>query len=164
MPDAKQIVVNTSPLLALIAAWGRLDRLQALYARVLVPFEVCEEIRHGGKDGFGVTEFQSADFLDKQAEPLAIAPFLRNSLDRGEAAVTQLALDRGVRTVCIDELVGRRVARLNDLELMGSVGVLVRAYRQDQGFSVKEALRRMQEKGIRLGDQVVEFALREAGD
>ena len=164
MPDAKQIVINTSPLLALIAAWGRLDRLRALYSRVLVPFEVCEEILRGGKDGFGVAEFEVAEFLDKQTQSLAIEPFLRNSLDRGEAAVIQLALDRGVRTVCIDEVVGRRIARLNDLDLTGSVGVLIRAYRQDQGFSMQGALQRMQERGIRLGDQVMEFALREAGE
>jgi len=40
MPD-KSIVINTSPLLALIAAWGNLERLRGLYQQVLVPFEVC---------------------------------------------------------------------------------------------------------------------------
>ena len=32
MPSTQSIVINTSPILALVAAWGSLDRLQPLYS------------------------------------------------------------------------------------------------------------------------------------
>jgi predicted nucleic acid-binding protein len=35
---------------------------------------------------------------------------LLNSLDAGEASVIQLALNERIRTVCIDESAGRRLA------------------------------------------------------
>jgi predicted nucleic acid-binding protein len=48
---------------------------------------------------------------------------LLNTLDRGEAAVIQLALDEGVHTVCIDEAAGRRIARLNGLSVRGAISI-----------------------------------------
>lgn len=55
MPDrSKAIVTNTTPLIALTAATGSLDVLRSLYTRVVVPYEVAEEIRIGGKDAFGL--------------------------------------------------------------------------------------------------------------
>ena len=48
MPDRKEIVINTGPLIALVAAIGDLALLNGLYSRILVPFEVCSEIMAGG--------------------------------------------------------------------------------------------------------------------
>ena len=42
MPETEKLVINTGPLLALIAGVGDLSLLKLLYKRVLVPFEVCE--------------------------------------------------------------------------------------------------------------------------
>jgi predicted nucleic acid-binding protein len=44
MPETEKLVINTGPLLALIAGIGDLSLLELLYKRVLVPFEVCQEI------------------------------------------------------------------------------------------------------------------------
>ena len=85
-------------------------------------------------------------------------------LDRGEAAVIQVALDEKVETVCIDEPVGRRVARLNGLRITGSLGVLLRARREGTAFSMADAIGRMRARGIWLGEDVVRFALLEAGE
>jgi hypothetical protein len=48
MPELKELVINTTPILALIAAAGSLDMLPLLYRRVWVSGEVCREIRVGG--------------------------------------------------------------------------------------------------------------------
>jgi len=45
LDQAKVIVTNTTPLIALTAATGSLDVLHVLYSRVIVPYEVAEEIR-----------------------------------------------------------------------------------------------------------------------
>ncbi|MEM6256180.1 MAG: DUF3368 domain-containing protein [Cyanobacteria bacterium P01_D01_bin.156] len=164
MPRPQSIVINTSPLLALIAAWGNLTRLSSLYAEVLVSYEVTQEILEGGVTNFGITEFQAADGLTKLDQPLTIAPFLRNSLDLGEASVIQLALDRSISTVCIDEAVGRRVARLNGLTVTGSVGILLKANQQNPVLSVKAAITNMLNRNIRLSQYVIDFALKQSGE
>lgn len=55
LEQAKVVVTNTTPLIALTAATGSLEVLRALYTRVIVPYEVAEEIRAGGKEAFGLS-------------------------------------------------------------------------------------------------------------
>ncbi len=163
MPETQEIVINTGPIIALVAALGDLRVLQ-IYQRVWVPFEVCQEIVIGGKARFALAEFEVAHWLQKHPHSLQIAPGLRNTLDKGEAAVIQLALDKAVSTVCIDEPAGRRAARLYDLALTGSVGILLRALREGYTFSMRAAIERMRTHGIRLSTRVIEFALTQAGE
>ncbi|MDP3878614.1 MAG: DUF3368 domain-containing protein [Methylobacter sp.] len=164
MPEKKVLVINTTPIISLIAATGSLEMLPLLYRRVLVPVEVCREIEAGGADGFAITEFERMTWLDKQSQPTPIPLLLKNSLDAGEAAVIQLALQQGITLVAIDETVGRRFARLSGLTITGSIGILLRAKQLGYPLSMAEAIGRMRQRGIWLGDTVVEFALREAGE
>lgn len=161
MPETQELVINTGPLIALVAALGDLQVLQ-IYRRVWVPFEVCQEIAAGSPAQFASSEFDAASWLYKQPQPLRIAPVLLNMLDRGEAAVIQLALDHAVSTVCIDEAAGRRIARLNNLTVTGSIGVLLRALREGHTFSMQEAIEHMLAHGVRLSNRVIEFALTQA--
>ena len=163
MPRTEEIVVNTGPLIALVAALGDI-RMLRIYRRVHVPFEVGQEIRTGGPAQFAVSEFEAAHWLQKHPQTSRIAPVLLNTLDRGEAAVIQLALDQNIQTVVIDEAAGRRVARLNGLNVTGSIGILLRAQNEGLQFSIREAIDRMTAQGIWLSDQVVAFALQEAGE
>mgnify|MGYP001575267273 CR=1 FL=1 len=164
MPNPEKLVINTSPLIALMAALGDLEILRALYKNVLVPFEVCEEIYAGGAEGFGIEAFEQAVWLRKWPLPLDIAPLLRNSLDRGEASAIQLALDQSINTVCIDETAGRRIAKLSNLQVTGSIGILLRAKKDGLPITIADAIQRMKEQGIWLSNRVIAFALREAGE
>ncbi len=159
----RTLVINTSPIIALIAALGDLQVLK-MYERVLVPVEVHHELLAGGAVNFALAEFEAADWLDKRTQPVTIGTALRNSLDKGEAAVIQLALDENFQTVCIDEAAGRRIARLNGLLVTGSIGILLRALEQGYSFSMQETIDRMRVQGIWLSDRVVAFALTQAGE
>ena len=163
MPESS-IVINTGPIIALIAATGDLSLLSKLYSRVIVPREVCEEVLANGRTMFGATEFASADGIERRTEPVEIGSLLSQLLDRGEASVVQLAINDGIETVCIDEHVGRRVARLNGLRVTGSLGVLIRAKREGHSLVMSDAVSRMREAGIFLSDRVIEAALHEAGE
>jgi predicted nucleic acid-binding protein len=164
MPEPARIAINTGPLIALVAAVGDLTVLRSLYTEVLVPYEVCQEILVGGSTGFAVAEFEAAIWLQKQQAPLNISPLLLNSLDRGEAAVIQLAIDENISTVCIDEAAGRRIARLSGLTLTGSIGILLRAKQSGYPFSMQQAISQMLSLGIRLSSTVINFALEQAGE
>lgn len=163
MPETQEIVINTGPMIAIVAALGSLDVLK-IYRRVCVPLEVCGEITTGESSRFAALEFEAAHWLEKWKQPLSLSAMLLNSLDVGEASVIQLALNERIRTVCIDESAGRRMARLNDLLVTGSVGILLRARREGHPFSMREALQRMKSRGIWLSQSVEDFALREAGE
>lgn len=164
MPNPTRLVINTGPLLALIAAWGDLRLLSQLYHHVIVPAEVRLELEAGGATGFGVREFQAATWLNQRSNPVVLSPLLSRGLDRGEASVIQTALNEHVELVAIDEPVGRRLARLHGLTLTGSIGILLRAKREQHLSSVKDAILRMQAHGIWISQRVVEYALIQSGE
>lgn len=164
MRDQSALVINTGPLIALVAAVGDLTVLKRLYRRVIVPHEVCLEIMAAGDDGFAAPQFSAASWLERLESPRQISQYLINSLDRGEASVIQAALDLGIDTVCIDEAIGRRVARLNGLKLTGSLGVLIRAKREVGSISITEAIVSMRRNGIWISDQLASLAMKEAGE
>ncbi len=162
MPEsrARVLVTNTTPLIALTAATGGLDVLRVLYDRVVVPLEVAEEVRVGGQQDFGIDAFKvAAEWLDLQAAPVTLQPWLQNSLDKGEAAVIQTAIDLKLPLVCIDEAAGRRIARLCELTVTGSIGILIKARSLGFPLDMPEALDRMRRQGIWLSDRVIRFAL-----
>lgn len=78
MPEIKEIVINTGPLLTLLAALGDLSFLKSLYKRVLVPLEVCQEIECGGASDFGVSEFRKAEFIQKRSQTLYLSQTVIN--------------------------------------------------------------------------------------
>lgn len=164
MHEPSRIVINTGPILALVSALGDLEILKTLYEEVYIPFEVCDEIMKGGATGFAIKEFEQATWLSKQKNKITIPLFLKSSLDPGEASVIETALQNNIPTVCIDEAVGRRIARLNQLKLTGSVGILIKAKNTGYPLDIKKSLYRMKSQGIWLSDRVIEFALKQTGN
>ena len=163
MLETQEIVINTSPIISLVAATGDLRVLQ-IYRQAWVPLAVNQELAAGGAAGFALSEFEAAHWLQKRTQPLSIAADLLNTLDKGEASVIQLALNQNIQTVVIDEAAGRRIARLNGLTVTGSIGILLRAKREAHNFSMREAITRMKARGIWLSDRVIAFALAQAGE
>ena len=60
MPEKDQIVFNTGPILAIVAATGGLKVLKSLYKKVVVPKVVSEELLCAGHKKFAKQEFKSA--------------------------------------------------------------------------------------------------------
>jgi predicted nucleic acid-binding protein len=121
--EPEHLVVNTGPLIAL----GRVDALEIvcrLPVKFIAPAQVASEIEAGARLGHPVT-LPSWMEVATLAGPLA--PVSVSALDEGEAAVIQLALERGVARVCIDEWRGRRAALAAGLKVTGSLGLLGRA-------------------------------------
>ncbi|MBI9037248.1 MAG: DUF3368 domain-containing protein [Bacteroidales bacterium] len=162
MPD--RIVINTGPIISIVAATGSLDVLNKLYKDVYVPNEVNREISGSLIKTFALKEFNEASFLRKEKTPVDISTILKNTLDIGEASVIQLALNKKIQTVCIDEKVGRRVARLNNLSLIGSTSILIKAKNLGYLKSMKNAISEMKNKGIYLSDNIINFALKHTNE
>jgi predicted nucleic acid-binding protein len=163
MPD-KAIVINTGPMIALIAATGNLNILKAQYKKVFVTLEVKHEICFKGQKNFAVSEFVEASFLCLIDQPITLSPILKNVLDTGEASVIQYALDNQIDTVCIDEVAGRRVARLHDLKVTGSLGVLLKAKSEGFEISIRQCINNMQKKGVYLSSELVNKAILISGE
>jgi len=79
MPEPTEIVINTSPLIALTAATGNLEILK-LYNRVWIPYEVGQEIINGRSSGLAVPEFAAADWERVNSEKASRSLFGNETL------------------------------------------------------------------------------------
>lgn len=164
MPDSSQIVFNTGPLIALAAGVGDLGKIKEMYSAVVVPAEVAQEIASLRSGDFVQPHFERATWIKRWPQPTPAAAWLTATLDAGEAAVIQLALNEGISTVCIDEAAGRRAAKISGLRLTGSIGVLLRAKREGRIDSLRVCLDAMRRNGVWLSDALVRLALAHADE
>ncbi len=122
---AERIVINTGPLVALSHAEA-LDAIGLMPYEFICPPQIRAELEAG--EGAGhvvvVAAWLTTVPLEKPLDPVAAT-----ALDSGEAAVVQLALEQGIRRVCIDERRGRQFAMAVGLEVVGALGLLLRAKR-----------------------------------
>ncbi|MBW1803279.1 MAG: DUF3368 domain-containing protein, partial [Deltaproteobacteria bacterium] len=156
------IVVNTSPWIAL-SICGQIQILEKLYTNVFVSQKVREEIIAGGKDRFGVHEFETCQWLNVQEIHDMEKVKLLYELDQGEAQVIILAKERDVRHVLIDEKVARLQAKILGLEVIGTLGILLKAKRKGLLTSIKASIEMILSNGIWIQDEIVEGILKEAG-
>jgi predicted nucleic acid-binding protein len=84
-------------------------------------------------------------------------------LGEGEAAAIALAAERG-HGVLIDEKLGRAVAEGLKLKVIGTVGVLLLARRRNLIPAVKPLLEDLKTSGHRLSEELIQEALRRAGE
>ena len=148
-------VSNTSPLRYLITT-GCVDILPHLYIEVLVPPGVVRELSNDSaptpvRDWIGRPPMwlQTCQLKrDPDSELVA-------ALDLGEREAIQLATERNVDVLIMDELKGRAMAQRRGLPLVGAVGVLGEAYRKRVIDNPLDILDRMRQHGFRIGDRFV---------
>ena len=105
MPDIlERIVINTGPLIAL-ERMGAMDLPLEMDVEFLAPKAVILELEAGSLAGHSSLK---PPWLKIKELKSALSPMVLSVLDIGEASVIQLAIERSIRRVCIDELKGRR--------------------------------------------------------
>ena len=77
-----------------------------------------------------------------------------------EAALIQPALEKKIATFGIDEIAGRRLARLYNLKLIGSIRVLLKEKKEGYPISIVDTIKQMKERGIYMSMDLEDFALK----
>ena len=164
MPDDEgPVVVDTTPLIAL-ALLEHTELLRRFYGGVLIPPAVRAELESGSLQGRYTLTLSDASWIETAALDDPRRADLLSDLDRGEAEVLALAQERRARLVIIDEKLGRRHAQRLGLPLTGSLGVLIRAKQAGVIAELAPLLDELVDRGIYLGQPLVEEAPRLAGE
>lgn len=157
------LISNTGPILALSIS-GHLELIKHLYGGIWVPDAVDCELRQGGRKGIGLSDYLKANWI-KVKHQGKIDPLLLSQLDEGEASVITLALKSNSKLVLIDERKARKIARLvYGLNVIGTVRILIDSKKSGMIRNVEEILKIMQENGYWLHDDIIEYALKVAGE
>jgi predicted nucleic acid-binding protein len=118
-----RIVIDTGPLI-LLAKVEALPIVSQLPHRLIAPQTVMDELAAGLAFGYQAVD---APWLQVADLHLPIPAMIRATLDDGEAAVIQMALEQNISTVCLDDLRGRRLAKAIGLSVVGVLGLLGKA-------------------------------------
>ena len=154
------LVSNTGPLIAL-SMIGRLNLLPELFSHVIIPSDVYAELI---VSPFEARRIVKPSWLEVKMTQVPTDSLLLSVLDKGEAAVIQLARQISADMVFIDERKGRKVARdVYNLAVIGTAGVLVQARKMGLIDSVRELLSELKQNGYWIHDNIIEVAVREAG-
>ncbi len=155
-------VVNASPII-LLAKVDRLHLLMDLCEELLVPEAVVAEVLAGPSSdparqilqrGWGLT-----------VAPHGIAPgLLEWGLGSGETAVLAVALERSPATAVLDDAAARTCAKVLGIEVIGTLGVVLRAKRKAMISSAADVLRALRRAGLHLDDEVARSALEGIGE
>jgi len=162
MPESTTIS-NTSPLLYLHLI-KQLELLTQLYGKVYIPPAVESELQAGAARGVNVPQVSALPWL--QVMPLASTTSIPIVMDlgRGEAEVIALGLENPHSRLILDDTLGRRIARLQQLQVTGTVGVVVKAKHAGYLPAVAPVIGALQKAGLWLSDAVVAEVLRQAGE
>ena len=152
------IVADTGPLIAL-AKTGNLFILQRLFEKTLIPKAVCDELLLDS-DRDGVANLRNAIFTDKWIEiykgKLSPETRILNVLGSGEAEAITLALK--LKTILlIDERLGRLAAQHEQVEIIGTAGLLLLAKKKNLIPNVRDVLLAMQNAGYRFSKKLLKL-------
>lgn len=155
------IVADTSALVALAAGEG-LWLLDRLFQEVRVPAAVFQECTVPNKPEAERLEAYLRDKVSEvDLEKLVIAVA---GLGQGELEAMALYKSLHAHRLLVDDNRARKVARLNGIEVVGSLGVLLRAKRSGLISEIRSILAMIQSAGVYYGRELVAGALHLAGE
>ena len=156
----KTIVMDSGPLI-LLAKIDALSILEKLNLKYVAPTVVQEELAAGPR--FGHPQV-NVPWLSFQSTSEPVPSYIRATLDDGEAAVIWLALERGIGHVCLDDRRGRRMAKALGLEVVGLLGLLVRAKRQGHITTLRSYTTDLLAVGARYTPKLIAEVLESVGE
>jgi len=148
----KEAVVTDSTCLIALERLGQLDLLPSLFEPIYAPREVAREF------GLPLPWLKVVDLADPDR-----AIFLSASVDAGEAEAIVLARELGLKVI-LDDLRARRLAHRIGLEVIGTLGILVRAKRQGLLDHLGPVLDQLEGFGFHMTPELKEEALRQASE
>ena len=148
----KVIIADTSCLI-IYHKIGQLEILRDAFSDLIVTREVAEEFGEL-PDWLAIKEVADKEQYIKLTEDIG----------KGEASSIALALEFDDSLLIIDEKKGRKVAVDLKIEIIGSLGVLIKAKEKGVIKSVKEILTLIDKTNFRISQSIREKILRESGE
>lgn len=153
------VVSDSTPLITLMKAM-RLDVLFKLFGEIIIPEAVYQELTTNNNFPDEIIQIKTSKFIRVVSiqDRKTVSVLQRaTGLDIGESEAIVYADDIQADILLIDEVSGRRVATDMGLDIMGSIGVLIAAFKEgyislseaDDAFqNIRNANRHISEKLI----------------
>lgn len=145
-----ETAVSDSACLIAMDRIGRLELLQKSFKRVLIPPSVQRE--------FGRT----IDWLSVlQIKNNAVVAALKTQIGEGESEAIALAMEIEGSIIILDDKKARRIAKQLGLNVIGTIGLLLRAKKKLLISEIKPLLGELQTAGFRISSELYQEALKQ---
>ena len=155
------VIADASPLITL-ATCNSLEILNVLFSDVVVSNIVFSEVSRPSKP----FSKNLISFLENRIEPVSIdnSRFKTKSLDAGEISSFELYEKLSADLLLIDERKGRKIAKENHFNIIGSLGVLIQAKRKGLIPQLKPKIEILRSSRIHFNDSLLDEALKIVGE
>ena len=152
------VISDTTPLITLIKI-GRLDLLQKLFESIIIPEAVYHELTSNTQFQDEAVEITKAKYIKvvdvhdtKSVELLRRA----TGLDLGESEAIIYSDGSKADLLLMDEVKGRKVAQQMGLSVMGTIGILMSAYKEKMisKDEIRHYINIMKEAGRHIGENL----------
>jgi len=158
------VIVNSTPLISL-AVINQLDLLSKIFDDIIVPSAVYNEVVVNGKGKAGYNNLSTIDWFNVvEVENTGLKQSIMIELDEGEAEVITIAKEKSDLLVCIDEFAGRRYAKLHDLEVIGTLGILLIAKQKGYVSELRPLLQKLIAEDRHIGKTLCNQILFKVGE
>jgi predicted nucleic acid-binding protein len=162
---AKVAAVADASFLIGVCVIDQVSLLGEMFEPVYVAPAVWEEVVDRGQGRPGAEQIENAPFVMRQeVQNRQSVVMLQLFLGPGERETLALAQELSCSLVLMDDLRARRVANQAGMHTLGVVGLLLDAKRHGLISQVRPFLETLRARGFRLGQALVEAALRDAGE
>lgn len=149
-----KVIISDTSCLILLSQIGELDILRKVYGSVAITPDILSEFDEEIPDWIEVMQVKD---LQRQR-------ILQTQIDRGEASAIALALESDNATLILDDLKARRLAEKLQLNVTGTVGVMIRAKHKGIIPSIKPFLAEIKQTKFRISSELETTALKIAGE
>ncbi len=150
----KPTVLNASPLIILARA-GYLDLVPKLLSPAVVPRAVAVEISMGAADDPAVQFLARDSWLSVVDLAPPLSPLATWRLGKGESEVLEYARRNPGTIAVLDDKAARRTARVLDIPLTGTLGLIVAAVQMRLLPSLSGAFQVLRASGLYVNSATV---------
>jgi predicted nucleic acid-binding protein len=153
------MIIGDSSALVAMATMDRLDLLEKIFGKVYVPQAVYNEVTTSHK----AQSLKLKNFLDDKIVSIEL-DISKIGLGQGELEAIALYKKMDADFLLIDDRRAKRFAKLNGVNVIGALGVMILA--KDGGFvkSIREDLEKLLESSLFISQSLVDRVLREVGE
>jgi predicted nucleic acid-binding protein len=143
---SKTILSDTSCLI-ILSRIQQLDLLQKLFGNVIITKQVADEYKDTLPAWIDVVELENTKVFD----------FLSHQIDIGESSSIAKALEYDDALLIIDEAKGRKISKNFNINIIGTIGVIIKAKKQGIIPQARPIIEQLIFSGFRISDEFLDI-------
>ncbi len=162
------VVSDTTPLISLLKI-DRIDLLEKLFGQVLIPQAVFDELTVDERFKLEADQIRQRQFIIiKAIQNHQSANILKRAtgLDKGESEAIILTDELSADVLLMDEAKGRTISFQMGFKIMGTIGVLMAAYEENEltAAEVRACVKDLQNAGRHISQRYYKMLLDKLSD